>query len=1012
MDTKNSCITINSFNCRGLRDIHKRQNIFKWIKSNYMGITLLQETHSTIREENKWEQEWGGTIYYSHGEHNAKGVAILIPKELTNNFSFIKGTQDNEGRFLLMNCKIEDNTITIVNIYSPTKDHVREQNVFLNNIKTIIEEYSDNNLIIGGDFNTCLNSNLDKKGGRPENQSSYTNNILSFCEEYSLIDVWRLRNPHKLSFTRRDRCKGGIVQSRLDYWLISTGLTYLVQNTTIKPGNCSDHSIISLKIHILGTTERGKGFWKFNNSLLMEKEYTNMVKNIIENIKVNVHMENKNKLWEYTKCQLRSDTIIYASKRAKEIRKQEKELQRRVEMLEKNLKDNDVNYREYIQCKTEWENILKVKTNGIILRSKAKWVEDGERNTKYFINLEKRNYNTNYIRKLINRDNKEICNLTDIISEQKTFYKDLYSSKVGENDEYRELMKLFTSDENIPKLNEFDKILCDEEINIEECTLALKNLSNNKSPGSDGFTTNFYKFFWTDIKALLHDSFKYSYNNMTLSQNQKLSILNLLPKKDKDLRYLANWRPVSLLNTDYKILTKVLAMRLQKVIHKLINSDQVGYIKGRYIGENVRTMFDIMAYLDEIEEHVFFIQVDFEKAFDSIEWPFLIQALESYNFGAYFINWVKILYNDISSCVGNNGHYSEYFKLSRSIRQGCPISALLFILIAELIAINIRNDKNIKGIIINNIEYKLNLMADDTTLFISKIDSLTVAIQKFHIFQQCSGLKLNLNKTEIIPIGIKSGHKILLPTYLSQIKINYGPFKALGIWFAKREGQTTELNFNNRLKNMESMLTMWRSRNLSIKGKICIMKTSILSQIQFLFNMIYVPIETLKKIDKMLFNFLWNNKPAKIKRSTIIAPISEGGMGMIDVYAVHDTAKVSWIRRLYNQTDATGTSKWKNLFKMMINMNETKLNKNLEIIQSNPGKSNFHRQLLISWFKVSNTNPIQVKDICNQYILCNRFIKIDHKTISETTFGKSITSDTKLLDLLDNNNGRILQNKI
>ena len=135
---------------------------------------------------------------------------------------------------------------------------------------------------------------------------------------------------------------------------------------------------------------------------------------------------------------------------------------------------------------------------------------------------------------------------------------------------------------------------------------------------------------------MLLDSYRYSFQTGSLSQYQKMRILNLLPKKDKDLRYLANWRPVSLLNTDYKILTKVLATRLQKVIPSIIISDQVGYIKDRYIGENIRIIFDTITHADENDLEAYIAQIDFEKAFDSIEWPFLMKTLKLFNFGDNF----------------------------------------------------------------------------------------------------------------------------------------------------------------------------------------------------------------------------------------------------------------------------------------------------------------------------------------------------------------------------------------
>ena len=112
-----------------------------------------------------------------------------------------------------------------------------------------------------------------------------------------------------------------------------------------------------------------------------------------------------------------------------------------------------------------------------------------------------------------------------------------------------------------------------------------------------------------------------------------------------------------------------------------------------------------------------------------------------------------LLYTDISSCVGNNGFYSNYFKLSQGIRQGCPISALLFFIVAELIAIHVRNNSYIKGFKIGCNEIKIKMLADDTTLLLQDLSSVNLAIKQFDKFSKCSGLNLNLQKTEIIPIG-------------------------------------------------------------------------------------------------------------------------------------------------------------------------------------------------------------------------------------------------------------------
>ena len=297
-----------------------------------------------------------------------------------------------------------------------------------------------------------------------------------------------------------------------------------------------------------------------------------------------------------------------------------------------------------------------------MFRSKANWAELGEKNTKYFLNLEKQNYNARYIKKLITQNDAEVTKPENILAEEKRFYEELYTSKNIENES---METEFLNSKRMPKLNNIEKQICDSPLRIDEIAKAIMQLKNDKSPGNDGFTTNFYKFFWPDIKYLLFDSFKYSFKVKMLSDNQRRGILNLLPKPNKDLRYLKNWRPVSLLNTDYKILTKILSSRLQNVLPKLISSDQIGYLKDRNISENIRIIEDIMSYTSLKKIPGFIFLVDFEKAFDSVEWSLLIRTLQGFNFGNNFIEWVKILYTNILSCVGNNGYYSNYFKLSR-----------------------------------------------------------------------------------------------------------------------------------------------------------------------------------------------------------------------------------------------------------------------------------------------------------------------------------------------------------
>ena len=143
---------------------------------------------------------------------------------------------------------------------------------------------------------------------------------------------------------------------------------------------------------------------------------------------------------------------------------------------------------------------------------------------------------------------------------------------------------------------------------------------------------------------------------------------------NKDPLYLKNWRPISLLNTA----TKRIAKRLEKVLPELINRDQTGYIKNRFIEENIRLISDVIDSYDENNLPGFLLFIDFEKAFDSLEWSFLFKSLEVMNFGPVFQRWIRTFYSNISSCVINNGYTTRFFPLKRGVRQGCPLSGLLF----------------------------------------------------------------------------------------------------------------------------------------------------------------------------------------------------------------------------------------------------------------------------------------------------------------------------------------------
>ena len=164
--------------------------------------------------------------------------------------------------------------------------------------------------------------------------------------------------------------------------------------------------------------------------------------------------------------------------------------------------------------------------------------------------------------------------------------------------------------------------------------------------------------------------------------------MSLIFKKGNE-EDISNYRSISLTNVDYRLLAFTLAERMQKVISEIISSDQTAYSKGRYIGANIRLVSDVIDYYDLTNKSGILLMLNFQKAFDTIEWRFLFKTLEFFNFGPSFIMWIETIYHRPEACLKNNGFVSDYFDINRGIRQGCPVSCLLFVLCVEILSIKI-----------------------------------------------------------------------------------------------------------------------------------------------------------------------------------------------------------------------------------------------------------------------------------------------------------------------------------
>ena len=333
------------------------------------------------------------------------------------------------------------------------------------------------------------------------------------------------------------------------------------------------------------------------------------------------------------------------------------QLSEKVNLYEENLPLQQEEYRIYDETKDELEQKIFERTKGVMFRSKAKWYEEGERNTKYFYSLEKAKYNAKTCYKIIDDKGQEITAPHQILDTQRQFYQSLYDVDTDVHFSLENTTGIRVP-ENIKQQQEI-------QITIEDLQVAIKGMKNNKTPGSDGIPVDFYKVFWTQLKTPFYDMVQHVYEQNKLHGTAREGILNLIPKAGKDTRYVKNLRPITLLNTDYKIIEKAIANKMIPALEHIIHTDQRGFMKNRRISVNIRKMLDILHEAEAQELEAVVLSLDFVKCFDKCSFSILHGSLDFFNFGCIIKQWTKILYSDFTVKVQNNGNFSQSIKIKK-----------------------------------------------------------------------------------------------------------------------------------------------------------------------------------------------------------------------------------------------------------------------------------------------------------------------------------------------------------
>lgn len=882
----NNKITLITLNCQGLREATHRNVLFSWLNCCKFSIVCLQETHSTSELEfNTWvEQETvnsnnlgGYACVSSPGTARSSGVAILYRPQ----FKLGGCTRDESGRLVTCTFEWADYQFQVANVYGPNSK--RAGGEFFESLYTVLD--SDIPVMLCGDFNTVVDPFADRMGCNPSSYWAYnwSPSLSQLTKTYDLRDAWRSYHPTAREYTWRR--PNSSQASRLDMIWIPSTLLDAVQNVTILPFLRSDHSYVWLELSLPSAVTRGKGYWKLNTSILSNADLQAKIRAFWSS-----WQEQKNSFyclstwWDAGKVRIRQLIQQFSRELARTRTTRIRSLESTLFHLHRRQQSGDAVEHLLDEAKGELTEIYKDISRGARIRAKIQWAEEGEASTSFFLGLERKVAQKRLFSKIKDKNGATVSTVPDISRVWCEFYRELFTAqRLDDRDQQFFLNALSRS------LSSTDSDFCEGELTIEECSKALSAMANGKSPGLDGLPAEFYKCFWPLLQADYVAVMNSCYHRGRMALSQRSGVISLLYKKGDKL-LTKNWRPITLLGVDYKIASKAIANRLLVVISDVVDPTQSCGVPGRSSMENSRLLHDIVLHANSTDRGAAVLSLDQEKAFDRVEWSFLQNILAAMNFGPSFQRWIRLFYTDIYSSVLVNGFVSDPFSVSRGVRQGCPLSPLLYVLVAETIASAIRQSPAIDGYHLpDGSRCKLCQYADDTTVVVSSDKSIQELFSLFRRYESASGARLNVEKCKGLLLG-SWRTRTHLPV---QLDWTNDAIVVLG----SRLATDGKEDWSKSLDKLSNLTSSWSNRTLSLLGRTLVANTLGLSLFWYLAGFVYLPPDVALKINQTIYPFIWNKKRDPVRRSSLIQRPNQGGLGVTDVNAKVSSLLVMWIKR-------------------------------------------------------------------------------------------------------------------
>ncbi|WKA11259.1 hypothetical protein VitviT2T_028778 [Vitis vinifera] len=756
---------------------------------------------------------------------------------------------------------------------------------------------------IGGDFNITLFSR-ERSGQR--RISSAMRNFAEIVDDLGLVDL-PLQGG---DFT----WNGGLnnqTWARLDRFLVSPSWRdqFSGINQCRLPRPVSDHFPIML---VGGGIRRGPTPFRFENMWLKAEGFKELVRNWWQGIDVRgsasyklatkmKEIKQKLKVWNrevFGKLESNKSAAL------QQVEFWDREENERILTMEESelKKEAKENYKKWVITEeTHWRQL-----------SREIWLKEGDRNTGFFHRMASAHRRNNCMER-IKINGEWFLEEQEIREGIANAFKELLSEDTGWKADIGSL--------RLDQISQEEAEILERPFTEEEIHGALMEMNGDKAPGPDGFTLAFWQSCWEFIKEKIIEMFKEFYDHSSFLKSLNNTFLVLIPKKC-GAEDLGDFRPISLLGGLYKLLAKVLANRLKRVVGKVVSNSQNAFVRGRQILDASLIANEVIDSWQKRKEKGLICKLDIEKAYDNINWKFLLKVLQKMGFGSKWVGWMRSCLSSAKFSVMVNGVPAGFFPSPKGLRQGDPLSLYLFVMGMEVLDVLIRraveggflSGCNIRGGSEPPLHISHLFFADDTIIFCeARKDHLTHLSWILFWFEAALGLKINLAKSEIIPVGEVVGMEELAVELGCRVGSLPSQYLGLPLGVLNR----APYMWDGVEERVRRRLALWKRQYISKGGRVTLIKSTLASMPIYQMSIFRMPKMVARRLEKVQRDFLWGGgnmegKTHLVNWEVVCTDKAKGGLGIRKLTLLNKALLDKWIWRYACDKDNI----WKQVIKV------------------------------------------------------------------------------------------------